>query len=141
MEEKKRTAIKEGFFADLTGKEEEIRLAGSKCANCGEVFLGRRKLCENCSGETMETIPLGREGILWSYTIIRHEPPPGYKAPRPFAPYAVGLVELPEGIRVLSPIECDVNHLRIGMKLESVVYPLYQNDQGHDVMAFKFKPA
>ena len=137
MEESKRVSIEEGFFASLHGSEADIRLAGTRCTSCGEVFLGRRVVCENCSSMKIETVSFSKGGVLWSYTVIRHPPPPGYQVPGPFKPYVVGLVELPEGIRVMSPIDCDIDQVQIGMKLEAAVYPLYQRD-GADVMAFKF---
>ncbi len=88
----------------------------------------------------MEAIPLSQRGTLWSYTVIRHQPPVGYKGPDPFVPYGLGLVELPEGIRILSPIDCDLTKIKIGMDLKSEVYKLYQNEEGNEVMAVRFKP-
>ena len=88
----------------------------------------------------LEVIPLSRRGSLWTYTVIRHRPPGDYKGPEPFVPFGEGLVELPEGIRVLSPIDGDVEKLKIGMELELVVYKLYEDEEGNDVTAFKFKP-
>jgi len=82
---------------------------GSKCKDCGEVALGKRQGCSNCGGENLEGAPLGRRGKLWTYTVIRHKPPGDYKGPDPFVPFGLGLVELPEGIRVLSPIQCDLD--------------------------------
>jgi len=140
MEGKKKVPIKEGLFTSLSEPLDAVHLAGSKCKSCGEVFLGKRSSCENCSGENMEDLPLGQKGKLWSYTVIRHQPPPGYKGPDPFVPYGLGLVELPEGIRVLSPIDCDLNKIKIGMELRSKVYPLYENEEGNEVIAFTFKP-
>ncbi len=88
----------------------------------------------------MEPIVFSRQGTLWSYTVVRHEPPAGYKAPGPFKPYGLGLVELPEGLRILAPLEGEVEKLHIGMKLELVVYPLYTNEADQEIVAFRFKP-
>ena len=41
-------------------------------------------------------------------------PPGAYKGPEPFVPFALGLVELPEGLRVMSPLEGDIDALKIG---------------------------
>ena len=49
-------------------------------------------------------------------------------------------MELPEGIRVMAPIGCDVDKLKVEMGLELEVYKLYQNEEGNDVLAFQFKP-
>lgn len=139
MTGKPRVPIEAGLLTPDLGPAADIRLAGSRCRNCGEVFLGPRNVCENCSASSMEQIAFSKKGSLWSYTIIRHEPPPGYKVPGPFEPYGLGLVELPEGIRILSPIDCDLDQLEIGMRVVLVVEPLYENEQGEEVMAFKFE--
>ena len=117
-----------------------MRLVGSRCRICGEVSLGKRTTCPNCTAGKMEEIALGRIGKLRSYTVIRHRPPGDYKGPASFVPFGLGLVELPEGIRVVSPIDGDVEKLKIDMELELVVYKLYENEEGDDIIAFKFKP-
>ncbi len=50
----------------------------------------------------------------------------------PFVPFGLGLVELPEGIRIISPIDADVDKLNIGMELELVAYQLFNNKEGND---------
>lgn len=94
-----------------------MRLTGSRCPQCGEVSLGERVLCPNCGGDAVETVALGEDGVLWSYTVIRHRPPGNYEGQEPFAPFGLGLVELPDGLRVLSPLACDISALQIGMRL------------------------
>ncbi len=120
---------------------EEVRLVGSRCGDCNEVMLGKTLSCSNCAGENMTEIPLSKTGKLWTYTIIRHRPPGQYRGPDPFVPFAEGLVELPDGIRVLSVLDCDIEKVKIGMDLELLVHELYTNGQGQTVVAFKFKAA
>ena len=136
----KAVPIKDGLFTMPLIPPEQVRLIGSKCHLCGEVSLGKRTTCPNCVGEDMEELPLGRRGNLWSYTVIRNRPPGDYKGPDPFIAFGLGLVELPEGIQVVAPIAGDVDKLNVGMELELEVYKLYQDAEGNDVMAFKFKP-
>jgi uncharacterized OB-fold protein len=88
----------------------------------------------------MEEISLGRKGNLWTYTVIRHRPPGDYKGPDPFVPFGLGLVELPEGIRVLSPIHCDLKKINVGMDLELEIYSLFTDENNNEVMAFRFRP-
>jgi uncharacterized OB-fold protein len=88
----------------------------------------------------LEEIPLSRRGKLWTYTVIRHKPPGDYRGPDPFVPFGLGLVEIPEGIRVLSPIYCQLEKIKIGMDLEMEVYPLYTDENQNEVMAFRFRP-
>ena len=140
QDEEKRVPIREGLFTTPLSPLEQVSLAGSKCRNCGEVSLGTVYSCPNCAGEDLEVIPLSQRGKLWTYTVIRHRPPGDYKGPDPFVPFGEGLVELAEGIRVKSPIDGDVDRLRIGTELVLVVYKLSENEEGNDVIAFKFKP-
>jgi len=59
----------------------------------------------------------------------------------PFEPYGIGLIELPEGIRVMGMLTgCELDDIKIGMDVELVIEKLYQNEQGDDVVTFKFKP-
>jgi len=59
----------------------------------------------------------------------------------PYSPYGIGLVELPEGIRVLGMLTGgDIEDIRIGMDVELVVEKLYENEQGDEVITYKFKP-
>ena len=89
----------------------------------------------------MESITLSRDGTLYSYTIVRYKPPGDYKGPEPFEPFAVGLVEVPEGVRILSPlIGCNFDDLKIDMNLELVVEKLYRDEEGRNVLIYKFKP-
>ncbi len=139
---KKRVPIKEGFFTGQLSDLAQIRLQGSKCQRCGEVFLGIHQACQNCQGTELQTIGLGDRGKLYSYTILRNRPPGNYMGPEPFVPFAVGLIELPEGIRILAPMTgCDIDTLQVDTAVELVIDRLYNNEEGAEVIGFAFKPA
>jgi uncharacterized OB-fold protein len=55
-----------------------------------------------------ERIELGTRGTVWGYTVQRFAPKsPPYLVPAGgFTPYAVGYVELPEGIKVEAVLDC-----------------------------------
>jgi len=137
---KKRISIREGLFTTPLVPVEQAKLIGSQCKDCSEISLGKRQTCSNCGGVNLEEIPLSRQGKLWTYTVIRHKPPGDYKGPDPFVPFGLGLVEIPEGIRVLSPIQCDLEGIKVGMDLELEVYPLYTDENKNEVLAFRFRP-
>ncbi len=138
--EKKQIPIKEGLFTAPLSPVELVRLLGSQCRDCSEISLGKRQTCSNCGGGNLTEVPLSRKGRLWTYTVIRHKPPGDYRGPDPFVPFGLGLVELPEGIRLLSPIQCDLERMKVGMELEMEVYPLYTDENQNEVMAFRFEP-
>jgi hypothetical protein len=102
--------------------------------------MGTVSSCSNCGGDRFDTIPLAGTGTLWTYTVIRNRPPGDYRGPEPFVPFAEGLVEVPEGIRVLSPLGGDIERLAIGIEMKFEAYKFYQNNDGADVIAFRFVP-
>jgi len=135
--EKKRVPIREKLLTTPLSSLENVRLLGGKCKDCGEVGLGEISSCQNCAGANIEVIPLSGRGELWTYTVIRGKPPGDFKGK---IPLGEGLVELPEGIRVKSPLGGDVDALYIGMDLKFVAYELYENESGEAVIAFRFDP-
>jgi uncharacterized protein len=82
---------------------------------CGVFQFYPRALCTACAGET-EWVDASGRGTLHTYTIIRQNRSPAFAA---LSPYAVGIVELEEGVRMMSNIvDCDVEQLQVGMALE-----------------------
>lgn len=133
---KQGVAVAEGWFTTPTSGEEP-RLIGNSCSSCGEVYFPRESLCLRCGSQELGEITLNKSGTLYSFTIIRQQPPV-YKGP---VPYAVGTIELPEKIRIVSLLtDCDFDALRIGMKMELVIEKLHEDEAGNDVVCYKFKP-
>ena len=135
-----RVAIRDGLLAGSLTQLDHVSLSGCKCRSCGETSLGKKSICPNCGRDTVQEIALNRRGVLWSYTVVRHRPPGNYKGPDPFVPFGLGLVELPEGLRVLAPILCDITRLKIGLELDFKPYVRHDED-GSEVVAFAFEPA
>ena len=82
----------------------------------------------------MEEVVLNRRGKLYSYTI-------GRMASTHFhPPYAVGLVDLPEGVRVFAPLIMTKDETyRIGMEMEVVIEELWREDD-KQIIGYKFTP-
>lgn len=135
----KRIPIMEDLIIGPLSPAGQARLRGSRCRNCGEAFLGKRSGCENCGSVDMEEMPLSTRGKLYTYTVIANRPAGDYKGPDPFVPFGIGLVELPEGCRIVTPLTTNKN-IEIGMELELVIDKLFDDADGNEVMAFKFKP-
>jgi len=117
---------------------DQVRLSGSRCSECGETSLGRTSLCANCGRETVSEISLSKRGTLWTYTVVRHRPPGDYKGPDPFVPFGLGLVELPDGLRVLAPIQCDIGQLKIGLAVQFKPFVRRESD-GREIVSFAFE--
>jgi len=119
---------------------EGASLIGSRCVVCGEVRFPVNDFCPQCCTQTTETIPLSRRGFLYSFTVQRFRPPPPYRGPDEFQPYGVGMIELPEGLRVTAVLaDEDPNCLCVGMDMELIVTKFFQDEMGRDVLGYKFR--
>lgn len=131
--------IREGLLDGELTSLDNIALAGTACGSCAEVTLGHVDLCPNCGSDQTKHIRLSDEGKVWTYTVARHKPPGDYRGPEPFQPYGYALVELPEGLRVVTRIDCDVETIRVGMPVTFTPYLRYDKDGGLTV-TFTYKP-
>lgn len=117
-------------------------LLGSKCRFCGKVlFPQRRYLCLHCLKEGgLEPVPISRAGKLHTYA-VQVLGAPGFASP-----YAIGWIELPEGIKLFSLLtDCEPFNetLKIGMDMEMVIGALrtIRDEQGEvEIIGYKFRP-
>ncbi len=139
-EEKKRVPFLEGLFV-MPSEGKPGYLVGSRCHKCGEVLFPKRDMCGNCLEEDTEEIALSSRGKIAGFTVVRHQPPAPYKGPEPFVPFGLAEVELPEGLSVLAQLAgCDVDSLKINTHVDLTFENQYQDEQGDDVVMYKFKP-
>nr|HID59948.1 DNA-binding protein [Desulfobacterales bacterium] len=138
--EKNRIPIKEGLWT-TPASGEEPQLIGSKCKACGELFFPRKEKgwCIHCQQETLEDVRLSRRGKIVSFSVVMQQPGGDfYKGP---VPYAYGCVDLPDGIRIESLFTTDdFNELKVGRDVELRIEKLYEDDEGNEVLTFKFTP-
>ena len=126
-----RILIREGAF--IESPEGGILLA-NKCKSCGQIFFPKAVVCLSCLNENMEELRLSRRGKLYSYTIGRM--PSMHFEP----PYAIGYVDMPEGVRIFTPLKMmEDKPFSIGMDMEVVIEKLWQEDD-NEVIGYKFKP-
>lgn len=137
----KQIPIKEGMMKLPSSPGEKACLIGSKCRSCGETFFVRRERCENCQSQDLADITLSTKGKLYAFSVMYYPAPPPYKPPDPFVPYGLGWIELPEGIRIYSLLtENDPSKLKVGMEMELLFEKFEEDEQGNDVMVYKFRP-
>ena len=132
-----RVPIREGLLSTPLALLDGVRLMGSRCSDCNETTLGSNRACPNCGGNQLSALKLSRAGKLWTYTVVRHKPPGDYHGPVPFVPFAMGLVELPEGLRVLAPLEGDLAQIKIGMPLQFRAF-VRDGSTAPEVVSFAF---
>jgi len=89
------------------------KLVGGKCRKCGKIHLPPRPLCDNCFSEDFDWVEIPEKGRLLTYTVIHVAPPQFQK----MAPYAVGIVELENGLKIPGIIRVPQEQIKIGMSL------------------------
>lgn len=134
--------VKAGLWTTPATSGEEPRLIGSKCPSCGELFFPKKEQgwCVHCQKRGLKDVRLSSKGRIGSFSVVMLQPGGGfYKGP---VPYAYGSVDLVDGVRVKSLFTgCDLDKLEVGMEVELVIEKLCDDDDGNEIMTFKFKPA
>jgi uncharacterized protein len=111
-------------------------LIGGRCAACSHFHFPFSPVCPYCSEGGTERVELSREGELWAWTAVTAAPP-GYLGD---VPYGFGVVELPEGIRVVSRLtEADPSRLVAGQPMSLVLVPV-AGGEGEEMLTFAFAP-
>jgi len=126
-------ATDEYFRSDLfKQKHNEVVLVGNKCCRCGYISFPKASLCVKCLGEEMEEVELSKKGVLYSYTITRV--PVGKFA----VPHAIGIVSLPEKVRLTCPLVMGEEDFKIGSEMEMVITTLWTEGE-KNIIGYKFK--
>jgi uncharacterized OB-fold protein len=123
--------VREGLFT-------ERGLVGGRCTACSRYHFPAAALCPYCRASEVERVELSRTGSLWCWTAVTAAPP-GYRGDVPFG---FGVVELPEGIRVITRLEGpDPDRLSFGMPMKFALTPLHTDEGGDAVVTYTFVPA
>ena len=110
---------------------------GGRCPSCGRHHFPRYDTCPYCAAEGCGAVELSPRGRLWAWTAVRSAPP-GYRGE---VPYGFGVVELPEGLRVVTRLtEADPARLSAGQAMAMVVVPVHTGDDGRPVVTYAFSP-
>jgi uncharacterized protein len=97
---------------------DEERLTVPRCLRCAAFFLYPRSSCPRCGARSIELVPAAGTGTLLSF-VINHRGPEGFEPP-----YALGMVELSEGPRLLAGIVIeDPDALAVDLPLHAVFEP------------------
>ena len=93
-------------------KAGELRL--QRCDRCSKVYFPPRPFCPACSHRSVSVFRASGRARLASY-VINHRSHPAWDGP-----YAIALVELEEGVRMMGTVTgCPVESVRIGMPVEA----------------------
>ena len=86
-------------------KAGELRM--QHCSSCDRFQFYPRIVCSDCGGKELEWLPVSGLGVIASFTVVRRGISLAYDAP-----YVVVLIDLAEGVRMMSSL--------VGAEAESV---------------------
>jgi uncharacterized protein len=108
------------------------KLLIQRCGGCGQLRHPPRPMCPQCRSLDWEAVESSGRGTVYSY-VLPHEP----KFPFFDYPYVVVLVELEEGVRLVSNLtDIDPADVMTGMPVR-VHYRTFD----HDLVLHQFRPS
>ena len=105
-----------------------------RCRDCGTKRFYPRALCTSCLSSATEWVRARGRGTVYSFTVTYQNQAPGF---REELPYVLAIVELDEGVRMMTNvIGCAPDAVRVGMPVQVVF-----EDVTAEVTLPKFRPA
>lgn len=104
------------FWANL----KEHKLTCQRCSACGKFFgFPPQLVCPHCLASEHEWAPLSGKGKVYSFVTYQRAWHPTYQDK---VPYNVSLIEMEEGVRMISNVvDCPPEAVKIGMPV-AVIY-------------------
>jgi uncharacterized OB-fold protein len=89
----------------------------------------------------MRDVQFGPTGRLWSLAVQNYPPPPPVLTREPYEPYAMGVVDLDDGLRVMGRLDVDdPMQVEVGAEVELVIGALCADADGNDIVTWMFRP-
>ncbi|MCZ0728295.1 Zn-ribbon domain-containing OB-fold protein [Mycolicibacterium iranicum] len=123
----------EFFWSGL--KEGELRI--QRCVSCKTLRVPPRPMCGNCQSLEWDYVVSTGRGTVYSFVMPQYPPLPFLQYP-----YVVALIDLDEGVRIVSNL-CDINpdDIETGMPVE-VFYETFEAlPSGNELVLHQFRPA
>jgi len=130
IKENDEVLLPELFATDSDGR---VRLVAGYYKESDSYTFPKYLVDPKSFSEDVEERFLSPTGILHTYTIVRRSLP---EFP---VPYALALVDFPEGVRVMAQVETnDFDELKIGNEMGVTVGTVRKTADGRDVKSYKF---
>lgn len=113
----------------------ENTLLIQRCTGCQALRHPARPMCPRCNSLDWDTVESTGRGTVYSYVMPQHPAMPLMEYP-----YIVALVELDEGVRLVSNL-CDIApvDVEVGMPVE-VFYQTFDTLDGKTLVLHQFRP-
>lgn len=114
---------------------QRYRLEAAKCRKCGKISFPPRQICPSCRSRVFDDVKINDTGEIETYTIIR-VPPTQFSEE---APYAVAIVNLGDGVRILSQVaDCAPEDMKIGMPVRMEFRKIQEEGPG-GILCYGYK--
>jgi uncharacterized OB-fold protein len=89
-----------------------------RCRACGRHVFYPRAVCPHCGSGDLAWVEASGAGAVHAFTVV-HRAPAEY---RPDVPYVVALVDLEEGVRMMTRlVDVEPAAVRVGMPVEAAI--------------------
>lgn len=122
----------EFFWSGL--KENELRI--QRCTDCNTMRVPPRPMCGKCQSLNWDYVVSTGKGTVYSFVMPQYPPLPFLQYP-----YVVALIELEEGVRIVSNL-CGIEpaDIEVGMPVE-VFYETFEAlPSGDELTLHQFRP-
>ncbi|MGE8614997.1 MAG: Zn-ribbon domain-containing OB-fold protein [Achromobacter veterisilvae] len=119
-------AAPQGVEAQYRQALDQGRFLIQRCAGCDRAVFYPRMICPHCGADALAWIEPDGRGTVYATTVVRRKPDAG-------GDYNVALVDLREGVRLMSRVEgVAPEAVRIGMPVRAQV----ARQDGHGLVVF-----
>jgi len=94
------------------------KLLIQRCDSCGVAQFYPREFCVSCLSDDIAWVEASGKGRIYTFTLCHI---PGNPAMADKLPYAIAMIDLDEGVRMLTEIiQSSQSHIRVGARVELV---------------------
>ncbi|OJZ74369.1 nucleic acid-binding protein [Mycobacterium paraffinicum] len=113
------------------------KLLIQRCADCKMLRVPPRPMCGNCQSLNWDSIESTGRGTVYSFVMPQYPPLPFLQYP-----YVVALIELDEGVRIVSNL-CDIEPaaIEVGLPVEVFYEKFEAIPSGDELVLHQFRPA
>jgi len=105
-----------------------------RCYACGKFHFYPRRFCPFCDSTEIAWIDSSGKGSIYAYAVVRQPIEAAYAA---LVPYCIAIVELVEGVRMLTRIAGDIERIACGRSVKvafealspALTIPIFELDE------------
>ena len=115
----------------------EHKLLIQRCTDCKTLRVPPRPMCGNCQSLNWDSVESTGRGTVYSFVMPQYPPLPFLQYP-----YVVVLVELEEGVRIVSNlVDIEPEVIEVGLPVEVFYEKFEAIPSGDELVLHQFRPA